>query len=57
MDNLIPRHVWLKNRVIAIIKELETLGSINDWTVYKKRALELADELNYVCKEWDSYYI
>lgn len=55
---IIPRHLWLRNRVNECLDELRRLGleESNDWDSYLKKAADVAAEIKYATEEWDKYY-
>lgn len=53
---LLPRHFWLKDRVMDCIEALNKIADFEDWDKFKEQAAYFADELTYAVKEWDKYY-
>ncbi len=51
-----PRHVWLQQRLIVLVNELQRLQASQDWDTYRSKAVALAEEILYAAKEWDKYY-
>lgn len=52
-----PRHFWLKNRIRDCISALQRLEETEDWGLYLKQSLALADEIQYAANEWENYYL
>lgn len=53
---LTPRHFWLKDRIRDCILALQRLEESEDWTLYLKKSLELAKEIQYAAEEWEKFY-
>lgn len=53
---IIPRHFWFKNRIKECIEALKRLEKNNDWELYLKQSLRLANEIKYAATEWEKYY-
>jgi len=53
---LIPRKVWLKNRICECLDIMSEARKIEDWESFKISAMELAEEILYATTEWDKFY-
>jgi len=56
MSTLIPRQVWLINRVQQCVNELEEFKDNFTWEEYMQKSKKIAQELLYACTEWEKYY-
>jgi hypothetical protein len=57
LTKLLPRHLWLKERIINCLEELKELNDITDWNKYLKEIKILGKELIYAATTWDKYYL
>jgi len=55
-SDLLPRHLWLKERIKDCISALQSIEKNEDWNFYLKKSLEFANEIKYACEEWGKYY-
>ena len=53
---LLPRHLWLKERIKDCISALQSIEKNEDWDFYLTKSLEFANEIKYACEEWEKYY-
>lgn len=56
INDLIPRHMWLKNRIKDCILAIQKLEEIQDWESYLQNVNDLAQEILYCSTEWEKYY-
>lgn len=53
---LLPRHFWLRERVIECIKALSRYENEEDWNTFRQQIKIFSEELSYCVNEWDKYY-
>lgn len=53
---IIPRHFWLKERIRECISALQRVQETENWDLYLKQSLSLANEIKYAAEEWEKYY-
>ena len=50
------RHFWLKDRIKDCISALQRIQETEDWELYLKQSLALANEIKYAATEWEKCY-
>lgn len=51
-----PRHFWLKERIRECISALQRVEETENWDLYLKQSLNLANEIKYAATEWEKHY-
>lgn len=53
---ILPRHFWLKNRIKECVSALQRIEQTDDWELYLKQSINLANEIKYAAEQWEKYY-
>jgi hypothetical protein len=53
---MLPRHIWLRLRIVEAVDKLRQLSVCEDWDTFKQEAKTLSKEILYCVTEWEKYY-